>query len=571
MNAFFDFRSGAHRSLCLVLAALTAMSPALVAAQQPATAAQPAAAAATAPAAPIDLSYAAPIPCAIVAIRPAQVLNSAVAELLPTEVMQVAGQEHLGFDPLTIEQIVFSASPPGIGQPSYSVYAHLAAPLVLKPSPLTQHTQPGTANGKAYLQSVQPALPSIYQPDARSVVVAPDFAIQGNASAPAAAPVVGSLAARFAAADKGDDLLAMIDMAALRPLIGMAIAQGPPLPPEFAFVRDIPMMVSAIELRVNLSHEGPTELIARANHAADANRIAAAIERLKQTAIAKIEKEVEQEYPGNDPTSQAMVRYQKRLARAMYEQFKVSVEADAVVLARTDMSKGSNPAVYVATIGVLVALLLPAIQAARAAARRATSMNNMKQIMLGLLNYESAKGQFPAHAICSADGKPLLSWRVHMLPFMDQMPLYQQFHLDEPWDSEHNKALIPLMPAFYLDPASSHAQTDGLSNYLGAKGKDRFFNGSPEGRRMASVRDGTSNTIAVVQVNDDRAVAWTRPDDWELDETTPMAGLGGLHTGGIFVAGFCDGHVVVVNTEIDLTVFKAMLTTAGGEVLNGFR
>ena len=94
---------------------------------------------------------------------------------------------------------------------------------------------------------------------------------------------------------------------------------------------------------------------------------------------------------------------------------------------------------------------------------------------------------------------------------MEEQTLYSQFHLDEPWDSPHNKTLISKMPAVYQEPSSAHAQTDGLTNYLGVAGEGRFFDGTPEGRRMQHIRDGSSNTMAIVQVNDDRALAWTRP------------------------------------------------------------
>jgi hypothetical protein len=161
-----------------------------------------------------------------------------------------------------------------------------------------------------------------------------------------------------------------------------------------------------------------------------------------------------------------------------------------------------------------------------------------------------------------------LSWRVHLLPFMEQQALYQQFHLDEPWDSPHNKALIPQMPALYLDPSSQHAPTEGLTHYLGSSGEGQFFDGTAEGRQMRDITDGTSNTITVVQVNDDRVVPWTQPEDWEFDAAAPTAGFGNLHSGGIFLAGFADGHCTSISTLIDPTTFKAMVTVAGGEVIN---
>jgi hypothetical protein len=220
-------------------------------------------------------------------------------------------------------------------------------------------------------------------------------------------------------------------------------------------------------------------------------------------------------------------------------------------------------------MGFLIALLLPAVQAAREAARRNQSINNVKQIMLGLLNFEATHKRFPAQANLGPDGKPLLSWRVHILPYLEQRELYEQFHLDEPWDSEHNKTLISRMPEVYLDPSSKLVVADGRTHYLGAEGEGRLFeSGAKNGRAMMSIRDGTTNTIAVVQVDDSRTVEWTRPDDWELGPDESALGLGRLHAGGIFLAGFCDGHVTVIAESIDPNQLKALLTVAGGEVVN---
>ena len=103
----------------------------------------------------------------------------------------------------------------------------------------------------------------------------------------------------------------------------------------------------------------------------------------------------------------------------------------------------------IATAGILVGLLLPAVQSARGAARRMTASNNLKQVMLGLHNYHDAYKRLPPSAITDDNGKPLLSWRVAVLPFVEEQALYEKFHLDEPWDSEHNLPLSKELPAAY--------------------------------------------------------------------------------------------------------------------------
>src|SRR5207302_1956982 len=102
--------------------------------------------------------------------------------------------------------------------------------------------------------------------------------------------------------------------------------------------------------------------------------------------------------------------------------------------------------------GFSAALLLPAVQKVRMAAGRTRSANNLKQMALATINYADAFGRAPAAAICDKNGKPLLSWRVAILPFIEQDNLYKQFHLDEPWDSDHNKKLLARMPNVYALP-----------------------------------------------------------------------------------------------------------------------
>ena len=160
------------------------------------------------------------------------------------------------------------------------------------------------------------------------------------------------------------------------------------------------------------------------------------------------------------------------------------------------------------------------------ASRRAQSPNNLKQIALSLHNYHDAFGAFPAGYNADADGKPLLSWRVHMLPFIEQAQLYEQFHLDEPWDSPHNKALIEQMPAVYRSPNSTGKP--GMSNYLGVSGADGVFvrpqPGQKLGTQFAQITDGTSNTIMTVEVPDESAVIWTKPGDFAPRKKTQSAG-----------------------------------------------
>lgn len=211
-----------------------------------------------------------------------------------------------------------------------------------------------------------------------------------------------------------------------------------------------------------------------------------------------------------------------------------------------------------------MALIAEPINAARQAARRAQSANNLKHIGLALHNYHDTHGSFPPAYLKTKDGKPGLSWRVAILPFIEQQALYDQFHLDEPWDSAHNKALIEKMPSTYADPQSAVAG-EFKTVYLAPRGKATLFTGA-EGVKLQTIVDGTSNTIMVLQANDQHAVPWTSPDDWEVGDQPTLDAVAGLYPNGFNVL-FGDGSVRFLKDTIDLAIFKAMLTRNGGEVI----
>jgi hypothetical protein len=207
---------------------------------------------------------------------------------------------------------------------------------------------------------------------------------------------------------------------------------------------------------------------------------------------------------------------------------------------------------------------LPAVQAAREAARRNQSANNLKQIALAMHNYNDVNQHFPAAAaIADKNGKPLLSWRVAILPYIEETALYKQFHLDEPWDSEHNRALIAKMPTTYANPTLG--DLGGKTDYLLPTGKSAMFAGT-SGPKIVEIRDGLSNTMMIVAADAAHAVEWTRPDDLKIDPKQPLTGLTGVHPGG-FLAAFADGSVRFILDKTEPETLRAMFTPAGREVI----
>lgn len=221
-----------------------------------------------------------------------------------------------------------------------------------------------------------------------------------------------------------------------------------------------------------------------------------------------------------------------------------------------------------ASAPVLVGLLLPAVQSAREAGRRNTRQNNLKQVLLATHMYAAGHGHvFPPQAICDGEGKPLLSWRVMLLPYVGQEALFKEFRLDEPWDSEHNRPLVARMPALFADPsADPEALAGGLTTIQVLTGGATVFAVPNQGMHLRDITDGTSKTLLIVEAMPDRAVPWTKPEDHPFDPERPLDGIGNPHrSGGVFLGGFCDGSVHAFNPDVDPDVFKAMVTPAGDE------
>ena len=230
----------------------------------------------------------------------------------------------------------------------------------------------------------------------------------------------------------------------------------------------------------------------------------------------------------------------------------------------------------VALSGIGIGMLLPAVQAVRHAARRTTSANNIRQLLLSNLDYESNHGSFPCAYTKDESGKKLLSWRVHLLPYMDAGDLYSQFHLDEPWDSPHNKTLIEKMPQIFVNPALPLEK--GMTTYLAVTGQDGILlppkeasvNGEMKnGVTFAEVTDGSSNTLLVVDANWDHAVVWTKPDDFDPTEHQDIrAALSGTWNEELILAGRADGSITYLDGSDDDESIRQMMHKNDGKPIN---
>jgi len=200
---------------------------------------------------------------------------------------------------------------------------------------------------------------------------------------------------------------------------------------------------------------------------------------------------------------------------------------------------------------------------------RAISNNNLKQVGLAFHNFDSVYGGLPA-GYFDTTGQIGLSWRVAILPFIEQDSLYKEFKLNEPWNSEHNIKLLPRMPKQFAPPGG--AGKEGFTYYRSFTGPTTPFPGGQKGQpgqpakgiSLSSFTDGTSNTAVVVEAGD--PVEWTKPDELVYTPDGSLPRVGGIFGDGVHFT-LADASTAFVR-KLTPEKLKALITASGGEVVD---
>ena len=220
------------------------------------------------------------------------------------------------------------------------------------------------------------------------------------------------------------------------------------------------------------------------------------------------------------------------------------------------------------------------------------SKNNLKQLGLAFHNFHDVYTRFPPAVVYGPDGKRWHSWRVSVLPFVDQAALYTRYRFDEPWDGPNNKKLLSEVPEVYRDPIYGNPD-DNYTHYAVVTGKGTAF--PTEGvkmdpkqptsplvnlpksggaKRIRDFTDGSSNSLLVGPVSPDRMIPWTKPEDIVLNEKFPALGqkggfaapyeIGKLKSGQFLI---CDGSVRTIRSDINMQTLRNLILISDGNVI----
>ncbi len=498
---------------------------------------------------------------AIGTLTPAELLKNPMFEMFPMEVISVQGREQAGINPMEISMVKVVVGLPGPSGPMFGATIELDGDVDLQTllQFMNANPEPVKIGDFTVYQVEGPPGTVLHQLNERTLIVASSNYLESIVAADQGTGPLPSLVSKVPNRP-GLTILAMIQ--SVRPMIsGIAKQQAQQLPPPVQPLGDLPELIDAMLLQVNLEGTGAKlQLTLLCVDEEAASRVEAilndSIQFMRQMSMQQMQRGMAQS--GESPElQQAMDKYASRMGDMVVKTLTPTRDGRRVII-NVESSAG------IATTGVLVGLLLPAVQAAREAARRMSGSNNMKQIGLALHNYHAAYNRLPPPAIVNEAGEPLLSWRVAILPFIEQQALYEQFHMDEPWDSEHNLPLSEKLPAVYAHPSAP--TPPGHTVYHAVVGDEYAFK-SGENLGFRDITDGTSNTVMIVETSGDASVPWSKPEDVEIDPEDPLVHMGRNHQGGFHVV-MGDGAVKFITHSIDLSLFNALLTRAGGEVVD---
>ncbi len=299
------------------------------------------------------------------------------------------------------------------------------------------------------------------------------------------------------------------------------------------------------ELVLNILARCPTKV-----KCVEAEKSMGVARTLLQTVLGAAKGEIEK---SKDETLMKLIELTKE-AQIVLRSAKIQSnekEASATLTVRSDLD-----------IAPLIAQITGAPGTGGAATAR--TQNNMKQIALAMHSYHDAYGAMPAAAVLGKKGKPLLSWRVQILPFVEQDNLYQLIKRDEPWDSVHNKKVFDdhPMPSVF-EVVGANKPGDKNTHMQVFRGNGAMFD-LVKGIKLVEITDGTSNTIMVATAK--TAVPWMKPDDIEFDpKTDPRDFL--LYIGGLTNISFGDGSVRTLKKTITVENMRALITKSGGEAV----
>ena len=218
--------------------------------------------------------------------------------------------------------------------------------------------------------------------------------------------------------------------------------------------------------------------------------------------------------------------------------------------------------------GVVASLMLPAFTGDGLASTRTRCENNLRQIGIAINLYEYEHGHYPPPFTTDENGRPLHSWRVLILPYLEMRDLFDQIDLTKPWNHPDNLRFADAMPQVFDCPKATESSPTFTTAYVAVTGHDTVWR--PDATvSTRDVPDGTSKTVLVIECEAART-HWMAPNDVLFDDIVPVETTGetmllsGPHPNSAVIV-FCDGHVQYVSNKLRAQTIRSLCSRNGND------
>lgn len=503
---------------------------------------------------------------AVILASPRELVQNEAFQSFPVELFRAQMKDSFGIDPKDIELAKVVLGLQEDGQPAFGIALEMTRPVELETLlELLQAELDPTEVGElvAYPIAAGPTGTVMHMVDDKTIMFAlPTYLealVAAGSSTNKKEEDAGKLPTLVSKTPVTPGISVMLAADSIRGVVSeMAADQARTMPPELLPLAELPELIDTMHLNAIFDNNSGKLTLTMTGIDEDASEqidgiVTDGLTDIREMMVNMIGKSILR-IDASDEMQAAADAYAKRLTTQIF---------DAISAKRSgmDVTLVAESEIGIAGGTVIANFMFPMQQMVRMLTRQMDSLNNLRMVMLAMHNYHSAYNRLPAPAITSVDGKPLLSWRVAILPFLEEQALYEQFRLDEPWDSEHNLPLSKRLPKVYATaglrlPPGHTAIHATVGEEIGLRPKDKTA--------FRDFLDGLSNTILIIESNADSAVPWSKPADVEIDMKDPLANFIGSPRKS-FGVGLGDGAVRRVTDNIDVELFKALLTRAGGE------
>ncbi|MFP6575062.1 MAG: DUF1559 domain-containing protein [Pirellulaceae bacterium] len=403
---------------------------------------------------------------------------------------------------------------------------------------------------QTYFRNQQSQRLSTYWLDQQTVIRAPERHVKQIIPGKS---VNRHLAQLVEEAESVSDALVVCTSESIRPAVMLALKATPPDSPYHPFVPALNHLESAV-LSIDLTSQRQLRVKLEGHNGSSTAFLVEWSKGILDYSKQLLESKINQLQQAESTTGLATIF---QVLRESLDHVSIKLEGNFLVLTTTLSTEQ-------------VSRLVEAIgdELRRSAEQRNLTLtrSRLDQIGAAIFRFHQAHGRLPVGdqpPLHYRDGKPLLSWRVHLLPFLREQKLYQQFHLDEPWDSEHNRKLVDQIPHVYTSPR--YGKLKGQTSYLAPSGAGTVF-GEQEAIGFDDISDGLRQTALVVQVGPDQSVPWTRPADLTSLQGKPSELLG--EVGKRLSVLFADGRVFHLSPKIDSQTLHVLFQYQDGKRLD---